>query len=132
LPNDVTLRGGALLLFPREFDGALPCAPFILGQPSGGGRRCRRLVHGDRRRRRSRFDGRCAAFGHAERDRRGVRASALGLDDHRLRPAMAEALLHDPRTDGAANAAWFQGQRGATTGNWGLPIAIVVVRHALA
>src|SRR6185295_3060810 len=54
----------------------------------------------------------------------------LGLDDHRLGPAMAEALLHRARADRAALPR-LEGQ-GLASARGGVSAVVVLVAHALA
>src|SRR4051794_41467339 len=59
-----------------------------------------------------------------------MRPGALGLDDHRLGTAMAEALLHRAGAD-RSGPAGLQGQ-GLASARGGVAAVVVLVAHALA
>src|SRR5262249_51544984 len=61
---------------------------------------------------------------------RRVHAPALGFHHHGLGPAMAEALLHHARADGAAGSPGLQRQGRAAPGSILSSTVFVLVRHA--
>src|SRR6185312_5520425 len=124
------LGAGALggLAFLGEFDGALAGGALFGGEAvlrrAGGARGGRR--RGPRLKQ--------ALFGRRGRSEvaaaRLVRAGALGLDDHGLGTAVAEALLHRAGAD-RSGPAGLQGQGLAPAGG-GSAAVVVLVAHALA
>lgn len=137
--SGLALDGLALLLLARgHFNGALAGEALALRQmPSISGTRGHGRWRSSRARRRGGWRKvRGGTPGHG-RGHRHIDPTSLGLDDHRLRPSVAEALLHHASAD-RAGRAWLQGQRGASTccrsatGTGRLPVVVVFVRHALA
>ncbi len=109
--------GLAFLLLPRQFDGPLAGASFILGQAMRRRGFARLLGRADRGRGRGTAHVECRGGPSIRRmtgrGRHGrFDAPALGLNHHCLGAAMAEALLHHPGADRTAGAR-LQRQRRA-------------------
>ena len=126
------LSGLAFLLLTRELDGPLARGVFFRREAAGG-RRCAGGARGWRRRGGPGFEQ--ALFGRGRRGEvagaRIVGPGALGLDDHRLGSAVAEALLHRAGAD-RPGPARLQGQGRTAAGGGGVTAVVVLVAHALA
>ncbi len=120
------LGGLAGLMLASQFDGALAGALLVGRQARSVARGRGRTWRGGRRRREGALLGR-GRRGEITR-RRGVGARALGLHDHRLGAAVAEALLHRARAD-RTGPTGLEGQGSSPAGG---SAVVVLVAHALA